>query len=561
VRREVDEFLRTFPQGPGLDQVEAVSQKLEASVAVDRRALGLLVPREGPMAAFGTQVMQGVELALDAANQGSAESDKIRLLVEDEGSGAAEAEAAAGALIEKDHVIGVLGPLDSDSAAALIPLLSSRRTPMLSPAAMRPGLQDVSPWFFRDILPPERQAAAMADYAVAARRLTRVASLAPENYYGTLSAQAFAKRMKELGGEVAVSLTYAPGTRDFRDAMLALGGVDPGEAKSADLDEKRDQQARVEEISSAFGKFLLDRSDDLTPTADAGGRTVTPRMRLMIVDFAQDTACAELNAGRSFADRFARTLTQIQDIDVVGPQAAERYWKSITATAEDLSLVELAQAGKAAGAQIVLAGGTAALPPDPVKWPHARLFNLTAQLVDSATALICAQKSFVWTKYQAPAANPMGLKAIYFPASAEDVALAVPGMQFFNLQIPLLGSDQWDRPDLRDHLAELEGAVFTSPYWEESPDGPARRFDEAYRAKYAAKPGVLAAQAFDAATLMAQAIRGGASDRASLRAFLAHVDGYDGASGRTGFNGHQDAVRQPALVQVQGGKLILLKGP
>jgi len=585
VRQGVDDYLRDYPLGPGLDQVEDLSKALEASVVVDRRALGLLVPLGGDMAAFGAQVLQGAKLAVDAANAGRAEPDKIRLIVADEGADTVAAAAAATDLIEKDHVIGLLGPLSSDSAEALLPLLAANRTPMLSPSATRPDLANASPWFFRDTLSPEAQASAMADYAVLARRLTRVASLAPDDYYGAVSARAFAKRMGELGAGVAVSVTYAPGTRDFRDAMLSLGGLDPGLGKTADQDEMRDQQDKVEQASNAFGAVLRARMKDVSgaagvgPGADlpglgglsrtagasglrgAAGMTRTAKVRLLVVDFAQDTACAQFNAGRAFSDRFARTLAELDGVDVIGPQAALRYWSPLTGSAEALDCTRAAQAGRMAGADFVLMGASSALPPDPVKWPDRGLFSLSARLVDSLAGTVCAERGFTWTQYEAPPPNPLGLQAVYLPASAEDVALAVPDMQFFDLDIPLLGSDQWDRPELSDHLAELDGAVFTAAYWADSPDAAVQRFDAAYRRAYAAKPDVLAAQAYDAAGLMAAAIFSGVGDRATLRAWLTRVDGYDGAGGHFGFRGRQDADKRPALVAVKGGALILLKEP
>ncbi|MGH7443176.1 MAG: ABC transporter substrate-binding protein, partial [bacterium] len=469
-------------------------------VRVDR-AIGLVVPLSGVMAAFGNQVEQGTKLALDLVNAGLPVAKRVHLVVADEGEDTVTAAAAATDLVENQHVIGVLGPLSSDSAAALVPLLSTLRTPLLSSSATRPDLAGVSPWFFRDALSPEKQATAMADYAVTARRLTRVATLAPDDYYGTVSAQAFSRRVRALGGVVVAAATYTAGTSDFRQAMLALGGVDPGIEKSVDQDEMRDQQEKVEEACNAIGKALRRPATGVQENLSA-----VPQVRLLVVDFAQDTACAKLNAGRAFADRFARTLSQLGGVDVIGPQAALRYWTPLTTSAEALTPVQAAEAAQAAGADFVLTGWTAALPPNPVKWPNRGVYSLETRLLDALTATTCARKDFTWTQYQAPPSNSLGLQALYLPASAEDVNAVVPDMQFFDLSLPLLGSDQWDRPELRDHLPELEGDVFTTAYWGASPDTAVKHFDAAYRAAYAAKPDVLAAQAFDAATLMAKAI-------------------------------------------------------
>jgi len=558
-RRSVDDYLKLYPLGPDLDQVEALSKRLEASVVVDPRALGIVVPLNGDMAAFGTQVLQGAQLAVNAADVGRVEADKIRLLVADEGDDTATAVDAATGLIEKNHVLGLLGPLNSDSAEAILPLLASHRTPLLSPSATRSDLADTSPWFFRDTLSPEREASAMADYAVIARRLTRVASLVPDDTYGAVSAQAFAQRIKALGGVVAVSVTYAPGTRDFREAMLALGGVDPGLAKTADQDEMRDQQAKVEEASNAVGRILRQRV--LAQGTGPAALTGTSGLKLMVVDFSQDTPCAALNAGRAFSDRFARTLAQIGGVEVIGPQAAETYWTPITASANVLTPAQAMQAAQNAGADFVLVGAAGALPPDLVKWPNRGLFSLEAQLLDTHSRTLGVRKTFTWTQYQAPPSNVLGLQAIYLPAPAEDVGLVAPDMAFFDLSLPLLGSDQWDRPELKDHLGEIEGAVFTDSYWSGNPEPAAKAFDEAYRRTYAAQPGVLAAQAYDAAGLMIGALAAGVIDRASLRAYLSRVNAYDGVGGHFGFKGHQDAEKRPAFVAVKNGALILLQEP
>lgn len=558
-RAGLDDYLKRFPTGPGLDRIELLSRSLEASVPVDLKAIGLLVPTGGSLAPFGAQVRQGVELALATANASRAEADRFRLVVADEGGSSLSAVEAARSLVEKDKVAALLGPLGSDAAAALLPLLSARRVLLFSPSAARTDLADASPWFFRNTLTPEKQAVAMADHVVTARRLTRVASLVPDSPYGHALAHAFAKRMEELGGSVAVAVTYAPGTRDFRSAMLALGGTDPGEAKNAEMDEKRDQVAKVEEASNALGRFLLDQAEGLTPPA---GVTTTPKLKLLVLDFAQDAASAQLNAGRAFADRFSRTLDQLPELEVQGPQAAEKLWKDKGPSPDSMTLPQLAELGQRAGVDFVLAGGSAELVSGPASAglpSKRRNFAVAAQLVDPRKSEVAAVRRFTWTKYKPPPPNPLGLQALYLPAPAEDVTRVAPGLVFFDLHLPLLGSDQWDRNELKEHLAELEGAVFTAAYWADSPDPVVKAFDLAYRKAYAARPGLLAAQAYDAATLVLGRLSAGASDRAALRAALAGISGYDGVSGRCGFDGHQDAVKRPSLVGISHGALNLLK--
>lgn len=575
-RAGLEAFLNRYPQGPGLERAEQLARRLDAAVPVNPRALGLLVPLNGPLAPFGRQLRQGVALALEEANQGLPEDRRFVLHVADEGANTGAAVEAARSLIDDKQVLALLGPLGSESAAGLLPLLAARRLVLFSPSASRADLEGASPWFFRNTLTPARQAAAMADHAVASRGLTRVAVLAPDSPYGQALGRAFAERASELGATVALSLTYAAGTRDFKPLVLALGGIDPGEAKAAEADERRDQQARVEEASTALGRHLLaagpaklsavaalsPTAQGLSPAVQALPLSAPARLRVLVTPFAEDAASAELNAGRAFADRFVRTLGQLAELEIIPPAATGEWLASRQLRPEHMDLPQLAELGQALGAHYVLAGGTAEVEPErPKPGRRDRHFSLVAQLVDPASGEVVVFRRFDWTKYRPPDPNPLGLQALYVPATAEELGRLVPVLAFCELPVPLLGSDQWDRPELLRHLDALEGAVFSAPYWPDSPDEKVRRFDEAYRQAYAARPGLLSAQAFDAASMVLELARAGADDRISLRNALARVRSWEGVSGRAGFEGRQDAVKRPALIQVRQGGLHLLKEP
>jgi ABC-type branched-subunit amino acid transport system substrate-binding protein len=559
VRSGLEAFLERFPTGPGLDRAERLSRSLEKAVPADPRALGLLVPQTGPLAPFGRQVRQGVELALRAANEGLSEERRFRLHVADEGGTTLSAQAAGRRLADQHQVVALLGPLGSDSAMALLPSLATRRLPMFSPSASRDDLAETSRWFFRNTLTPAKQAAALADHAFVARRLTRVAVLAPDSAYGQALSAAFAARIHELGGEVVRSLTYTPGTRDFKSSVLELGGIDPGEAKTAEAEERRDQQSRVEEASTGLGRFLLGAAKGLS---DPAGTTVTPRLRLLVLGFSEDSASAELNAGRAFADRFSRTLGQLPELELMAPALAADWMQSRRLSPTALGLPDLVAMGNELGAHYILGG--ASLEIEPVKQRPGRRdrhFELLAQLVDPASGEVAASRRIHWTKYQPPDPNPLGLQALYLPSTAEDLSRLVPTLAFCELNVPLLGSDQWDRPELHRLLPEIEGAVFSAAYWPDNPDEAVQRFDAAYRTAFAARPGLLSAQAFDAASLVLDRLRSGYDTRDSLREALSRVHAWQGVTGRTSFSGRQDAIKRPALVRVHEGALQLIKEP
>jgi hypothetical protein len=368
-----------------------------------------------------------------------------------------------------------------------------------------------------------------------------------------------------------VQVTYTAGSSEFRDAMLALGGVDPAEGKNAEQDEKREQVARVEESSTALGRFLLDQaSKQVLPQ----GVTVTAPLKVLVVDLAEDDAAKALNAGRAFADRYARTLSQLPQLEVLGPQLSEKALHDKGWDSDRLTPQQAADLGKALGAAYVLGGGAAEVLPDTKAWAdslarggsdaasarkemkrysNARWFNLAAQLIDTATAEVAATRRFQFSKYKVPPSNGLGLQGIYLPTSGSDVAQAVPNLRFYDLRVRLLGSDLWDQPILSRHLEELEGAAFSTGFWPDSARSDVQRFSNAYKQAYAAKPGLLAAQAYDATKLMLGALARGAADRAALRSALLASD-MDGVSGHTSFGGKQDAQKRLPIIEIMHGQ-------
>lgn len=558
VRAGLNEYMKLYPAGPGLDRIEALNKRIEVAVPVDRLKLGVFLPQSGPLADFAGQVRRGIDLALQQANAGKPDAEQFKLAVADEVGNSLTVQEALRHLVEDEKVIGIIGPLGSDSAAQAMPYLTEHRVPVISPTAARPDLANASPWFFRNCMTPEKQAASMADYAVLGMKLTRVASLASDKAYSQALARAFAARFTELGGMVVAQVSYTAASNDFKGAMLALGGLDPGEAKNAEQDEKREQLARVEESSTALGRYLLEQAAAQTLPQ---GVTTTPRLKVLVLDFAEDEATKALNAGRAFADRFARTLGQLEQLEVLSPQQAEKALHDRGLDPDRLTPQQAADIAKALGAAFVLGGGTAEAPLDPkaeakeqARYAKARWFTVVAQVIDPAKSEVAASRRFQFSKYKAPPSNPLGLQAVYLPASAADVAQVVPSLRFYDLKTPLLGSDLWDQPELLRHLPELEGSCFSTGFWPDSTRSEVQRFTQAYKQAYAARPGLLTAQAYDAATLVLDALARGAGDRAALREALSRTD-LEGVSGRTTFDGGQDAKKRLPIIKIEQGQL------
>jgi len=119
-----------------------------------------------------------------------------------------------------------------------------------------------------------------------------------------------------------------------------------------------------------------------------------------------------------------------------------------------------------------------------------------------------------------------------------------------------LGGDGWDSEDLlKGAAAELEGAYFTNHYAPDVPWPNSQTFVKNYRAKYHREPSSLAAQGYDAARLLYDAMTratGLAPD--PIKDAIAATKGFQGATGTINIDSNRNAQKPVVVVQIKGGK-------
>ncbi|MFQ5416408.1 MAG: penicillin-binding protein activator [Myxococcota bacterium] len=147
--------------------------------------------------------------------------------------------------------------------------------------------------------------------------------------------------------------------------------------------------------------------------------------------------------------------------------------------------------------------------------------------------------------------------ALFVPESHEKVVLIAPQLAFHEVVgAQLLGASGWYHPDLlkigRHHVS---GALFTAPYYADSPLAQVRDFDDRYRATFDAEPDSLAALAFDAANLALIPMARGDEAREDVRAAVLATRAYPGVSGALRMSADGNAHKRPYLLTVERGHL------
>lgn len=150
-----------------------------------------------------------------------------------------------------------------------------------------------------------------------------------------------------------------------------------------------------------------------------------------------------------------------------------------------------------------------------------------------------------------------GFDAVFLPGDPVHVALLAAQLAFYDINVPLLGSDSWYTSELL-HWANdsVEGGIFPTGFFGESPDPGVQRFVHRYRARFHSDPTVFAAQAYDAALLILDTIRQGARTGSEIREQLLRRYDLPALNGLAVFRSNRLLERKIYLIQVSGDRFV-----
>jgi branched-chain amino acid transport system substrate-binding protein len=147
-------------------------------------------------------------------------------------------------------------------------------------------------------------------------------------------------------------------------------------------------------------------------------------------------------------------------------------------------------------------------------------------------------------------------EAVFVPGYYTELGLIAKQARELGLNVPLLGGDGWDSAKTLEIGGDaVEGYYFSNHYAADS-DSPkvqdcVKRFEE----KYGSKPDAMAALGYDAAGILADAIRrAGTTDGPALRDAIAATKGYDGVTGLITIDAERNARKDAVVLKIDGGR-------
>ncbi len=143
---------------------------------------------------------------------------------------------------------------------------------------------------------------------------------------------------------------------------------------------------------------------------------------------------------------------------------------------------------------------------------------------------------------------------IYIPGYYGQVGVIAKQARELGMNMPLLGGDGWDSPELWNLGGEsLKNSFITNHYSVDDPNPFIQSFVKAYKAKFSnVAPDSLAALAYDSAKVLADAIkRAGGTDSAKLRDAINATKDFAGVTGVISINAERNAVKPAVVLEVK----------
>ncbi|MBP1759295.1 MAG: branched-chain amino acid transporter substrate-binding protein, partial [Firmicutes bacterium] len=177
-------------------------------------------------AAYGQSQKEGLELAKDEINaQGKV---KIDLVFEDSRGNNTEAINAVNKLINKDNVVGVIGPTLSGEMFAAGPIANQAGVPIMGTSTTAEGVTDIGEFVFRNALPESAAVPQAVKKSVEKYSLKKVAVMYSSNNDWAVSGyKTMEKALKANGVEILATETFADKDTDFSAQLTKIAALKP----------------------------------------------------------------------------------------------------------------------------------------------------------------------------------------------------------------------------------------------------------------------------------------------------------------------------------------------
>jgi ABC-type branched-subunit amino acid transport system substrate-binding protein len=201
----------------------------EPGVSSDKIVFGQAAALEGPAAALGTGMRDGILAAFAEANaKGGVNGRKLELIAKDDGYEPNKSIEAAKALINEDKVFALIGPVGTPTSSATQPIATEAGVPFIGPFTgaeflrnpFKPNVVNVRASYFQET-------EEMVERLTKDRGVKNIAILYQDDGFGRAGLAGVQKALEKRGMQLAAEGKYERNTVAVKSALLDIRKGNP----------------------------------------------------------------------------------------------------------------------------------------------------------------------------------------------------------------------------------------------------------------------------------------------------------------------------------------------
>jgi len=206
-----------------------VDAQAEPGVFDDRIVFGQSAAFEGPAAALGIGMRQGILAAFAEANAaGGSKGRKLELITYDDGYEPERAIANTNQLLSEDKVFALIGEVGTPTSKAVQPISTDAQVPFIGPFTGASFLRDAS---LRNVVNVrasyDQETEAWINHLTSDLGMQRIAILYQDDSFGRAGLSGVLKALNKRGMELVAEGTYERNTTAVKTALLAIRKAKP----------------------------------------------------------------------------------------------------------------------------------------------------------------------------------------------------------------------------------------------------------------------------------------------------------------------------------------------
>jgi len=580
-------FLQEFSQSKFFDEISKKFKEAIKFKPVNNKKLGAILPLSGKEVELGEQIKKGLELALGEYNENKPAEEQIQIIFIDESEEENKLISDITKTIEQENVIALIGPLYSNTAKKILPIIDRYNIVLFSPTASQPDLIGKSQYFFRNCGTAKGQAYAIAKYIIENTNIKNIGILYPDNAFGKTLKSYFSEKFINLGGKVLKEVSFQPEKTDFRDEMILLGGVNTNLIKEQrskekiDLNDKMKDAANknIDEIESYFN---LPKKETEKANIEKAKKELTKKIKIALLHLSPvGDNIIKYNLDTDATRQLSFTLAKDYRIDVLKQKVTDDAMEAIGVEPEDIDREIAINIARDVGADVLIWGEIIEEKTNTIfanfipqikvdekgntqivyEFTDDDYFFYTIKLYALSVAdetLICEQK-INYKKIKEADPNSLNIEGLYIPATDKKMILIKDQLKFYSLDLPVFGASTLASNYILSFLESVTGIIFPQEFYSGSEDPDLQNFTEKFKEKFAVQPNMISANSYDLMKICIQAIDSKILSREEFKNYLKNLKTYKSLSGPFNFNFEGDSVIDYYIMKIETDGIKFIK--